>query len=296
MVTLSLFDTILSLHCEDVMLELLLGYLLPCQHVPISQRYKINQVPPYAWAANNFLDLAPEVMKFANYTMGLENGATSGGGDDNLTLDLSSSSTSSPQHLLHHQQPQPPMSISRTIGANWNHYGLHTSDSLYANYQAYLFDAKSKIGQCKVACQQAWSSMYAYQRQKSAADRRRTAANRQTVELMRSFLEEFDVEDESSGSITKDRSKADDNSINSMGEGSSGYESFKNRLDDEDMDTGGNAAVQLQELKRCGEVWKVSNNKCSGDSLNVYDLDLAEDLFTQGTVNLGEKSGCLQWN
>lgn len=261
MVTLSLFDTILSLHCEDLMLELLLKYLLPCQHVPISHRYKVNQVVPFAIAATQFLDLSPEVMKLATDTATLD-WATDG---------LVAMTSSSPQHGL----------ASKTIGANWNHYGLHTSDSLYGNYHAYLYDAKTKIGNCKLACQERWSSMYSYQRQKSAATKR----GGHTRELMREFLEEFDSKAgpaKTGSAMGNGYATAEETSLNSLGEGSSGYESFRNRLEDEETahNSSEDGGMKLRD------VWKSSQNKC--DSLTVYDIDLSEDLFTQGTVYLGE--------
>lgn len=291
MVSLSLFDTLLSLHCEDLMLELLLKYLLPCQHVPISHRYKVNQVAPFAIASSQFLDLSPEVMKLAtdSATLDSSNGHWPGG---DFSQNNSNSNTS-PQHL-HHQGSM----ASKTIGANWNHYGLHTSDSLYGNYQAYLFDAKKRIGSCKQACQERWSSMYSYQRQKSA---KRSFGGYQTMELMREFLEEFDC---SKGSaitqVTSGSGSAEETSLNSLGEGSSGYESFRNnRLEDtddtvhnssEENSGGGMVTVMTSGSGSRGgvmkEIWKISQNKC--DSLTVYDIDLSEDLFTQGTVYLGE--------
>lgn len=288
MVTMSLFDTILSLHCEDLMLELLLKYLLPCQHVPISHRYKVNQTAPFAVASSQFLDLSPEVMKLATNSATLEWSAGDNGGPVGMG---GSVSTSSPQHGM----------ASKTIGANWNHYGLHMSDSLYGNYHAYLFDAKTKIGNCKAACQERWSSMYSYQRQKSAGKLRGGAfANSggyHTMELMREFLEEFGDFGKApigqgkvapGGSANSNGSAAEETSLNSMGEGSSsGYESFRNRLDDEETAhnssedcVSGGGGMKLRE------VWKISQNKC--DSLTVYDIDLSEDLFTQGTVYLGE--------
>lgn len=266
------------------MLELLLKYLLPCQHVPISHRYKVNQVAPFAMASSQFLDLSPEVMKLATDSANLDWLGTNGGGS-------ASTHTSSPQHGM----------ASKTIGANWNHYGLHTSDSLYGNYHAYLFDAKAKIGTCKQACQERWSSMYSYQRQKSAQGKR----NYQTMELMREFLEEFDCKTATSKTSSNGSSAAEETSLNSLGEGSSGYESFRNRMDDTE-DTGHNVTPednnnnnnnsnsnggqgQMMVMTmggKCKEVWKISQNKC--DSLTVYDIDLSEDLFTQGTVYLGE--------
>ncbi|XP_072301376.1 FHF complex subunit HOOK-interacting protein 1B [Eucyclogobius newberryi] len=60
MVSLSLFRTLLSLHCEDVMLQLVLRYLLPCTHVMLSQRRAIKETDLYGKSANKFLSLIPE--------------------------------------------------------------------------------------------------------------------------------------------------------------------------------------------------------------------------------------------
>lgn len=257
------------------MLELLLKYLIPCQHVPISHRYKVNQVAPFAIASSQFLDLSPEVMKHATNSATLVDWSSEAATMPPSTT--ASSATSSPQHGA----------VSKTIGANWNHYGLHTSDSLYGNYHSYLFDAKAKIGHCKAACQERWSSLYSYQRHKSAQAKRNGF---HTMELMREFLSEFDGK----GVLTSGPPKAgsamsngsaEETSLYSLGEGSSGYESFRNRMDDEES---GQNLSHLSDEGRGGrkEVWKISQNKC--DSITVYDIDLSEDLFTQGTVYLGE--------
>lgn len=60
MVSLSLFRTLLSLRCEDIMLQLVLRYLLPCTHVMLSQRRAIRETDLYGKSANKFLSLIPE--------------------------------------------------------------------------------------------------------------------------------------------------------------------------------------------------------------------------------------------
>ncbi|XP_068592747.1 FHF complex subunit HOOK-interacting protein 1B [Cebidichthys violaceus] len=60
MVSLSLFRTLLSLNCEDVMLQLVLRYLLPCTHVMLSQRRAIRETDLYGKSADKFLSLIPE--------------------------------------------------------------------------------------------------------------------------------------------------------------------------------------------------------------------------------------------
>ncbi|KAM9805201.1 FHF complex subunit HOOK-interacting protein 1B isoform 2-T2 [Neosynchiropus ocellatus] len=60
MVSLSLFRTLLSLNCEDIMLQLVLRYLLPCTHLMLSQRRAIRETDIYGKSANKFLSLIPE--------------------------------------------------------------------------------------------------------------------------------------------------------------------------------------------------------------------------------------------
>uniref|UniRef100_A0A8C5J1M1 FHF complex subunit HOOK-interacting protein 1B n=1 Tax=Junco hyemalis TaxID=40217 RepID=A0A8C5J1M1_JUNHY len=59
MVSLSLFRTLLSLNCEDVMLQLVLRYLLPCSHVMLSQKRAVRDLDIYGKTAAKFLSLIP---------------------------------------------------------------------------------------------------------------------------------------------------------------------------------------------------------------------------------------------
>ncbi|KAI1885210.1 hypothetical protein AGOR_G00217830 [Albula goreensis] len=60
MVSLSLFRTLLALNCEDLMLQLVLRYLLPCTHVMLSQRRAVKETDIYGKSADKFLSLIPE--------------------------------------------------------------------------------------------------------------------------------------------------------------------------------------------------------------------------------------------
>lgn len=266
MVTLSLFDTLLSLCCEDIMLELLLKYLLPCKHVPILHRFKINKIDPHSTAVDFFLDLSPEIMK-------------------------------QPADSLAQQQIQP---ISKTIGANWNHYGLYTGDTLYSNYHAYLCDARQRIQQCKNACDN-WSNSYRYQRNPS------NKKSERTMELIKSLLSEFSYDSTIDSNLDKGTKQLD--SLQSLGE-SSGYESLRYRFEEDETTTTSSSSntipnessshistdQQQQQshqpqsidadgnLKRKHEVWKQSSRRTEP----VIDLDFSEDLFAQGTVTLGK--------
>lgn len=57
-------ETVLDLNCEDVMLELVLKYLVPCTHIMLSQRSRIKQVDSYCKSADIFLSLIPDVFKY----------------------------------------------------------------------------------------------------------------------------------------------------------------------------------------------------------------------------------------
>ncbi|XP_037025547.1 UPF0518 protein GF15501 isoform X3 [Bradysia coprophila] len=238
LVTLSLFDTLLSLHSEEIMMELLLKFLIPCKHIPISHRHKVNRIDAYTNSVEFFLDLSPEVMKHAAQNA-----------------------------LIETQQHS---SMTKTIGANWNHYGYYGGESLYSNYHAYLFDARHKISICQRSCQK-WSRTYKLE---NHATNKRTE---KTMELIRSFLNEFSNENGDS-----DRSKQLD-SLQSLGE-SSGYESFKYRPeDDSDERTAEADSSNYGETMRRSESWKLSSRKHEPE----IEFDFSEDLFTQGTVSLG---------
>lgn len=257
---MSLFDTLLSLCCEDIMLELLLKYLLPCRHIPVSYRHKINKIDPYFTAAQSFFDLSPEINK-----------------------------------LMVHQQFQP---ISKTIGANWNHYGVHTGETLYSNYHAYLCDARHRICQCKNACD-VWHNKYHYEKPPSSKKYERT------MELIRNLFSELN--DESNNGIPQtameniqEKGVKQFDSLQSLGE-SSGYESLRYRYEEDEEDDpsiGKNTFKTIDRdasnnfetvdtdglTKQKHEVWKHSSRLPEP----VIDKDFSEDLFTQGTVSLGK--------
>lgn len=279
MVTLSLFDTLLALHCENLMVELLIKFLLPGRHVPATHRHKVNRVDGYMTAVDHFLELTPEVMKQTSMSVDIDNSRN------------------------------PAVAMSKTIGANWNHYGMNNGgDSLYSNYRAYLFDARQKITQCQSGCGR-WSSGYRLQSHTASA----TGSKRseKTIELIRDFLSEFspdEVNDKSSGGAGASKQL---DSLQSLGE-SSGYESFKYRVDDDSsgedrtMDaataalatTSSKVSMTLEEHRRTVGSWKTSSRRTESE----YEFDLAEDLFAAEAVSLGEllvcffKSVCLYQN
>ncbi|XP_069834783.1 FHF complex subunit HOOK-interacting protein 1A [Dendropsophus ebraccatus] len=57
-VSLAMFRTLIGFHCEDVMLQLLLRYLLPCTHMMVSQRSAVKERD--CSSAAKFLALTPD--------------------------------------------------------------------------------------------------------------------------------------------------------------------------------------------------------------------------------------------
>ncbi|XP_061848795.1 FHF complex subunit HOOK-interacting protein 1A [Colius striatus] len=58
-VSLALFRTLIGLHCEDVMLQLVLRYLIPCNHMMLSQRRAVKERDCYSVTAAKLLSLTP---------------------------------------------------------------------------------------------------------------------------------------------------------------------------------------------------------------------------------------------
>uniref|UniRef100_A0A8C4QAK4 FHF complex subunit HOOK-interacting protein C-terminal domain-containing protein n=1 Tax=Eptatretus burgeri TaxID=7764 RepID=A0A8C4QAK4_EPTBU len=63
MVSLALFRTLLDLNCEDVVLQLVFRYLIPCTHVMASQRGAMRDVDMYSMATRRMLGLVPSCCK-----------------------------------------------------------------------------------------------------------------------------------------------------------------------------------------------------------------------------------------
>lgn len=276
MVTLSLFDTLLSLHCEELLLELALKYLIPGRHVPAGHRLKVNRSDGYAAAVEHFLALTPEVMKQSTTYADIDP-TTSVAANSNRKS--SSASNSNP--------------MSKTIGANWNHYGLNNAtDSLYSNYRAYLFDARQKITQCQSACTR-WSSGYRLQSNHNSTNASLSASggkrSEKTLELIKNFLSEFTPSSHDEAD-TNEKSKQLD-SLQSLGE-SSGYESFKYRVDDDSSGEDRTLDLPVRTTRTSKQwngsgvagCWKTSSRQTDDGE---YEFDYADDVFADETISLG---------
>ncbi|XDV46622.1 hypothetical protein PO909_014491 [Leuciscus waleckii] len=58
-VSLALFRTLIGLYCEDVMLQLILRYLIPCSHLTCAERHRLRERDCYSITASALLSLTP---------------------------------------------------------------------------------------------------------------------------------------------------------------------------------------------------------------------------------------------
>lgn len=59
LVTLALFETMIEMNCEDLMLELVFQYLQPCLHLMLSQRQQLLPLDPHCHSFEKLLLLSP---------------------------------------------------------------------------------------------------------------------------------------------------------------------------------------------------------------------------------------------
>ncbi|PSN55373.1 hypothetical protein C0J52_01825 [Blattella germanica] len=157
LVTLALFETLVDLNCEDVMLELVFRYLVPCTHVMLSQRRRVRDIEPYCRSSEKFHSLSPACCNLSVPAI-RPSAAT-----DCAPHSYISPSPSLPAMLTpsaHHRRSSSfsdhqPTSLPSTSTL----YGLKSGESLYGNYHAYLCDARRKIKDCATACAK-WTYRY----------------------------------------------------------------------------------------------------------------------------------------
>ncbi|XP_074716796.1 FHF complex subunit HOOK-interacting protein 1B isoform X1 [Strix uralensis] len=188
MVSLSLFRTLLSLNCEDVMLQLVLSpvppprYLLPCSHVMLSQKRAVRDLDIYGKTAAKFLSLIPRCCRPESPPPPPpappereEEHAAWSKGHGSPSVDTSSSSVvtgprpSTPSRLAFFMRqqsaaeascPAPPRSPGTPCGSPGPRPGRWDEVSeLDGNYLEYLRDARRSIDRCAWACR-VWSAPY----------------------------------------------------------------------------------------------------------------------------------------
>lgn len=175
MVSLSLFRTLLSLNCEDVLLQLVLRYLVPCSHVMLSQKRAVKELDLYGRAASKFLSLVPRCCRPESLPRPEreEEHATWSKGHGSPSVDSSSVVTvpkpSTPSRLSFFMRqssfsaeasspgPRSPGTPTGSPGHRPSR-GEELSE-LDANYLEYLRDARLNIDRCVWACR-VWSAPY----------------------------------------------------------------------------------------------------------------------------------------
>lgn len=140
-VSLALFRTLIGLHCEDVMLQLILRYLIPCNHMMLSQRWAVKERDCYSVSAAKLLALTP-VCCSSGITLTL--------GNQERDYILWSKCT--------HDSPGPteqPLPEAFPPSACIVEYGK----ALDISYLQYLWEAHSNILRCMRDCR-VWSALY----------------------------------------------------------------------------------------------------------------------------------------
>ncbi|XP_048454123.1 FHF complex subunit HOOK interacting protein 1B [Rhincodon typus] len=176
MVSLSLFRTLLTLSCEDIMLQLVLRYLIPCNHVMLSQRRAVKDQDFYGKTADKFLSLIPECCKPENLS-GMEreeehavwSKAHGSPSVDTSTVTAAVPKPSTPARIALFMRQQstgsdavnPPRSPGGTESPSCSpaHSSWDDVSELDSNYLEYLRDARRHIDRCVKACGK-WSAPY----------------------------------------------------------------------------------------------------------------------------------------
>uniref|UniRef100_A0A9L0IH04 FHF complex subunit HOOK interacting protein 1A n=1 Tax=Equus asinus TaxID=9793 RepID=A0A9L0IH04_EQUAS len=140
-VSLALFRTLIGLHCEDVMLQLVLRYLIPCNHMMLSQRWAVKERDCYSVSAAKLLALTP-VCCSSGITLTLGNQER-----DYILWSKCTHDSSGPM-----EQPLPEaFSPSACI--------VEYGKALDISYLQYLWEAHTNILRCMRDCR-VWSALY----------------------------------------------------------------------------------------------------------------------------------------
>lgn len=168
-VSMSLFQTLLDLNCEDLMLHLVFRYLIPCQHILSSQHRSICDVDMYSASAHRFINLSPkcygaqcgdEIVDKENIPVeDLSDGNEMAVSEKSVnTKERAGSKTSSGSNTS--SNPGDPSTVI-TSPTTMAEFGPdHESQmSLRTSYMDYLENANAAILSCKEACEY-WSELY----------------------------------------------------------------------------------------------------------------------------------------
>ncbi|XP_012885213.1 PREDICTED: protein FAM160A1 [Dipodomys ordii] len=140
-VSLALFRTLIGLHCEDVMLQLVLRYLMPCNHMMLSQRWAVKERDCYSVSAAKLLALTP-ICCASGITLTLGNQER-----DYILWSKCTHENSGTTEQLPPGEPSPAACIVE--------YGK----ALDISYLQYLWEAHTNILRCMRDCR-VWSALY----------------------------------------------------------------------------------------------------------------------------------------
>ncbi|KAM9314078.1 FHF complex subunit HOOK-interacting protein 1A isoform 2-T2 [Pholidichthys leucotaenia] len=145
-VSLALFRTLIGLYCEDVMLQLILRYLIPCNHMMLSQRRVVRERDCYSVSAAKFLALTPSCCSPDRSPPPLRQ----------LDSILFSKGTETPKKSSSAEENK---SYSHVDDGSGNSCTIGSEIYLDVSYLHYLYDAHLSISSCMRACQ-VWSAPY----------------------------------------------------------------------------------------------------------------------------------------
>ncbi|XP_047433915.1 FHF complex subunit HOOK interacting protein 1A [Mugil cephalus] len=145
-VSLALFRTLIGLFCEDVMLQLVLRYLIPCNHMMLSQRRVVRERDFYSMSAAKILALTPSCCSPDRSPPPLRQ----------LDSILFSKGADPPQNS---DSAEGKKSFLEEDDGSGNSCTIGSEIYLDVSYLHYLYDARLSISDCIRACQ-VWSAPY----------------------------------------------------------------------------------------------------------------------------------------
>ncbi|XP_015257748.1 PREDICTED: protein FAM160A1 [Cyprinodon variegatus] len=145
-VSLALFRTLIGLYCEDVMLQLVLKYLIPCNHMMLSQRRVVRERDFYSASAAKILALTPSCCSPDRSPPPLRQ----------LDSILFSKRVETPKNSSNTDKHS---SFSEEDDGSGNSCTIGSEIYLDVSYLHYLYDARLSISSCMKACQ-VWSAPY----------------------------------------------------------------------------------------------------------------------------------------
>ncbi|XP_026158376.1 protein FAM160A1 [Mastacembelus armatus] len=149
-VSLALFRTLIGLCCEDVMLQLILRYLIPCNHIMLSQRRVVRERDCYSVSAAKILALTPSCCSPDHSPPPLRQ------------LDSILFSKGVETHVSTSTIPlttEEKESFSEEDDGSGNSCTIGSEIYLDVSYLHYLHDACLNISHCIRACR-VWSALY----------------------------------------------------------------------------------------------------------------------------------------